>query len=238
MLFWGSGAVWRAPGGFWAVRRRENRKNSPFLSDCVRGLARKRPRFDLESPRGDLEKPRMLWSGVDASSTRRRVWHGICMPGGGERQFKVPGSKFQVTNGRQPAFGGLRRAVTLNFELETWNCRRAGNGEGRGTEQAEGLTCRLRPEALLLCDPALRSPLRRAKQRVAKRRFATKHEQACRRKAGPSASRREEEKERGMAEADLRCGFNAEGARHRRVNSDRRGRLSIGERRTATDIRR
>jgi len=71
----------------------------------------------------------------------REVWHGICVPGGGERQFKVPGSKFQVTDDRQPAFGGpppyrLQRAVpllwTLNFELGT-AFEQAGESRGVGT---------------------------------------------------------------------------------------------------------
>jgi len=104
-------------------------QNCPFLTSETPRFDPKRPRIASRRPCGDLERPRSLWSIFDGCWAGAREWHGICMPGGGERQFKVPGSKFQVTNGRQPAFGGLRQAVTLNFELETWNCRRAGNGE-------------------------------------------------------------------------------------------------------------
>ena len=115
----GVGCGFQSARGVWAVRRRENRKNSPFLSDYVRGLARKRPRFDLECDRKNLVFATIILRCMDESGTGLKLWHGICTAGGGERQFKVPGSKFQVTDDRQPAFGGLQRAVTLNFELET-----------------------------------------------------------------------------------------------------------------------
>jgi hypothetical protein len=60
------------------------------LSDYVRGMARKRPRFDLECDRKNLVFATILLRCMDESGAGLRLWHGICMPGVFSPQRRPP----------------------------------------------------------------------------------------------------------------------------------------------------
>jgi len=160
------------------------------LSECVQGLAPKKPRITSERPRGDLEKPSILWSGVDACGAGRPVWHRICVPGKVVSMQRARRARREDWgNGRQRT-ATEKRGVPPTAKRE----RHAPGPEGiqRRTGTSWAAKCERHP-------PASRGPTAnrdgaggdaRRKRQVAGKRHSTRHAQVNgKRRASPPAKR-------------------------------------------------